>query len=159
MDPQLKARIVKWNRDRGLLGSFDPALELKMLSEEAHEFYLAESLSHMMAEYCDFIFVLEGTCAKYQSQKYPSLSVFSIAREGWVELQSWTEDLSYDMGDILKDKFESTGHCNYEQAMDFAMGVVITNNELKGSKKQGGKIVKSEGQIDPACTIQEYLND
>jgi len=159
MDPQLKARIIKWNRDRCLLGNFDPALERKMLTEEANEFYMAESLAHMMAEYCDFVFVSEGTRAKYFSQKVPSAGVFSIMTEGWGDLTSWINDAGSEMEELLQDAFESAGHVNFDQAMDFAMSVVITNNELKGTKKHNGKIVKAEGQIDPAITIQEYLND
>jgi len=158
MDSDIKVRIVKWNRDRGLLGGFDPAFELKMLSEEANEFYAAESLAHMMAEYCDFLFVSGGTKAKYYSQKLESLSLFSLAREGWVELQDWINEVRDDMAILLYNKFNYKYEDGYDDAVYFAMNTVIANNELKGSKKINGKIVKSANHIDPVITIEKYLN-
>lgn len=62
-------RIIAWNRKRNKL-RFDPNLEMKMLSEEFNEFLMAETLPHMIQEFCDIQFVFGGTMAKYYAQKY-----------------------------------------------------------------------------------------
>lgn len=160
MRSDLKPRVVKWNRDRGLLGSFDPALELRMLSEEANEFYMAESLEHMIAEYCDFVFVYEGTKAKYYSCKVESPSQFSLSRERWEELSCWIQELTESMEDLLEDSYLAVKHNLYEfdLVIDYAMDIVISNNGLKGTEKVDGKIVKSDKQVDPKIKIKEYLD-
>jgi hypothetical protein len=41
----------------------------------------------------------------------------------------------------------------------YARGCVIKCNEMKGSKKKDGKVVKNKVHVDPTDMIREWLDD
>lgn len=155
---KLQVRIVDWNRERGLLDKgFDPQLELKMLSEEAREFYMAETLEHMMCEYCDFLFVKAGTKAKYFSSLIESPSAFLLSRKNWNQMEDWIEDVESNMFNLLFCKFKAQGKAGLDKALNFTLSVIINNNNLKGTDKVDGKVVKSAFQENPVKRVEAYL--
>jgi len=156
-------RIIKWNRDRGLLeGGFDIGHELKMLSEEAREFYYATDYPEMLAEYSDFIFVMVGTKAKYFSDVQVSHVAFSMHVDEWNKLDEWMTRQVDEMQDLLLVKHRVLGRGKYADLQDdlnMAMYLVIKNNEYKSDQKLNGKVIKSEDQHDPADLIRKVLNE
>lgn len=155
---ELEARVVKWNWDRHLLSKgFDPTLELKMLSEEAREFYLAESLEHKLAEFADFLFVRYGTIAKYHGNLVTSAATFLSERESWLSLRGWMEDVEKEMRSLLIPDCIKAG-VDVNKAIIWALKAVIANNELKGVETKDGKVIKNKIHTDPVTQIRRYLN-
>ena len=159
----LKHLIVKWNRERGLLKTFDPQLELRMLSEEAAEFYAAETFEHRLVEFADFQFVKSGTIAKNHAQKIESPTVFGMSRSHFIELMEWAEEVEANMVSQLSGEYQAMAangtQPTYElhTVLTIALAVVIDNNEFKGKKTVGGKVVKSPDQKKPEVELKEIL--
>jgi dsDNA-binding SOS-regulon protein len=153
----LKERTVKWNRDRGLLESFNQELELKMLSEEAKEFYMAETIPHKLAEYADFLFVLDGMKAKFGCRPQRPFNV-NTELDYYKSILEWAKLLKADMYECLVDMIDA---CEEDIAVmiAYARGCVIKCNEMKGSKKKDGKVVKNKVHVDPTDMIREWLDD
>jgi hypothetical protein len=155
----LKTRTIKWNKDRGLLEKFDPELELKMLSEEAKEFYHAISIPHRLAEYADFIFVLDGTKAKFACKlQRPFDFDFGTELANFKKILDWAAILQQDMYESLVDSIDAS-RPEIAQMIAYARGCVIKCNEMKGSKKKDGKVVKNKVHVDPTDMIREWLDD
>lgn len=149
-----KERVVKWNRDRGLLLEFNPDLERRMLSEEAREFYMAETLVCKLAEYADFVFVLEGTKAKYGCNSGIKTEAFDSYKE-YKELYAWASLLRQEMYELLMDILRRAGYANESnKLLGLAYDAVCSCNELKGLDKESGKIKKGENYKDPAEVIK-----
>ena len=154
----LKELTVKWNRDRGLLENFDPKLELKMLSEEAAEFYAAETLAHKLAEYADFQFVLDGTKAKFGSQIIESHLDLDLRIQTYKDMMSWASTVQSDMRSCLLCMVDPYNE-NLNGLVDMARRIVIRNNGMKGKERDSdGKVVKCEHQLDPKDYIQDELD-
>ena len=152
-----RERVIKWNRDRGLLETFDPDLEIRMLSEEAREFYYAETLAHKLAEYADFLFVLEGTKAKYGCNSGTNTDIFNAYKE-FTELHSWARSLRNEMHSVLVDILTKTGFLNrYQDLIHLAYSTVCDCNDLKGLDKDSGKIKKSDNYKNPADIIKHKM--
>lgn len=159
-----KNEIVEWNRERGLLDKFDPALEIKMLSEEAREFYNAKTFEHKLCEYADFLFVREGTMAKYHCQTGQTTASFSFSRDAFVQLMEWTVEVQDNMLALLVEEFEnnidslsSSRIGDMTDCLSFALNAVVINNNLKGKTKVDGKVQKSPDQLDPVQRVKEFI--
>ena len=154
----LKAQTVAWNRDRELLENFDPSLELKMLSEEAREFYQAETLAHMLAEYADFQFVLDGTKAKFGSQPLESYLGLGLFIQTYKDMMSWSAMVQSDMRSCITSMLQPRPS-EAGRLIVMASEIVIRCNNLKGKKKNSdGKVVKNEHHLDPKDMIQDELD-
>lgn len=154
----LKARIVKWNRDRGLLEpGFDPALEVKMLSEEAREFFLAETFEHQLAEYSDFLFVMTGTRAKFFSTIHESPTVMAYILPQWDSIDTWMEETKQEMYDVLVSVATVRCYTNLLGMITESLKIVTGCNEIKGTKKCNGKVVKNKIHVDPVDKIKEMI--
>jgi len=160
--------IVKWNQERGLLNKgFDPALELKMLSEEANEFYNAYSFEHRLCEYADFKFVKAGTIAKNHAQVGLSTTMFENHRDRFIQMMEWSEEVEANMVSLLiseMDEMERNGITLSSKALqplaDLALATVIANNNLKGKNKNAdGKVIKAENQKSPEYILKELIYD
>ena len=155
----LKERVVKWNRDRYLLDTFNPELERRMLSEEAREFYHAETLAHKLAEYADFLFVFEGTKAKYGCNsgiKNPLFDSYLI----WKELRDWAKELQQEMHLLLVECIKNAGFYNITNSLiEMALTAVCSCNELKGFDKESGKVKKGANYKNPADIIKLKMGE
>lgn len=158
---EAQLRVIVWNKERGLLDKgFDPKLELRMLSEEAREFYTAPDIYHMLAEYADFLFVRFGTFAKYYSEKIDSHTTFSLMRDEWIKIAEWIEDQEYAMASLLSQELQREfPDMDYESLVHLALMTVILNNESKGKKTVDGKVVKNEDHRDPADLIEAFIEN
>jgi len=166
MQEELKERVRLWNINRGNT-KLDFNLEVKMLTEERAEFWLATTLPHMMQEYCDFLFVSYGSILKMELMQYDSISMYS----------AW-EDYSIALFDLMESKHkmldriyfyylkvfhpDSTAATSYKATVAHklikAMRIVIEANEAKGTEKDvTGKVKKGEGHVDPVEKIKEML--
>jgi len=153
----MQERTIKWNKDRGLLESFDPALEIKMLHEELREFYMAGTLAHKAVEYADFLFVLDGTKAKFACRPAPTTTMFSIEVDNYNRLIDWAHNMILEMEMILLE-MNNTKY-SLDELIELAQIVVVKNNELKSAEKKDGKVVKSENQVDPANILDQYIKE
>lgn len=158
-------QILEWNRKRGLLDSFNPGLSMKLLSEEAKEFFKAETLPEMLCEYADFWFVWLG---------YKSIAAccpvhpvdLDVAVKSMMSLESWFLSIENHMTQCLLSKYRSEYISDnldrwalLQNDSKKAMAFVIQCNEQKSSKKnEDGKIVKADNQLRPVPLMQEFLD-
>ena len=157
--------IVKWNQERGLLNKgFDPALELKMLSEEANEFYNADSFEHRLCEYADFKFVKAGTIAKNHAQVGLSTTMFENHRDRFIQMMEWSEEVEANMISLLISEIDDMEHkgivltWSFEALANLALATVIANNNFKGKNKNAdGKVIKAENQNKPEAILKELI--
>jgi len=157
MHVKQKERIIKWNKDRDNI-NLDFDLELKMLSEERREFWLADSLAHKMQEFCDFQFVKVGTDFKIQCHLHESVNVLLSQDAQMMALDDVQDD--YMMYDHLMRllKYEYSDKYDLDKMISDCLDIVITANEAKPKKKDSsGKIIKGEKHTDPLKEIEEYL--
>jgi NTP pyrophosphatase (non-canonical NTP hydrolase) len=160
MDKPVGERIVQWNWERNGL-QFDPSLEIKLLSEEAHEFYEALASgdsAHILAEWADFYFVAYGTYAKYHAQPIDSIVMFEVGAEKWKKLDTWMTEVGEQMDHILDEHFAD--HPGSVRTMkQVALETVTECNELKGTTKNAdGKVVKGKNHKNPVELIRERLS-
>lgn len=150
-------RVLAWNRERGLLESFDPNLSMRLLCEEAKEFFNAESLVDMLCEYADFHFVLEGYRSIRSCSPLSSVSLPSTVK-GIEALESWCLATDNHMLHILRSRYGRDYFSRMENDIEAAKMAVCICNEQKSSEKKEGKIVKAANQRKPQTLICTYLH-
>ena len=163
MFEQYVNQIITWNLNRGLLGSFDPALSMKLLSEEAKEFFTATTIPEMLCEYADFWFVWHG---------YKAISacdpIQPVGLQVAVTSMNMLDDWALKVNNTMFERLHSAYLNKYGEDVDLyrllmddanaAMAFVIECNNQKSSEtNEDGKIVKAENQRKPAPITEEYL--
>jgi hypothetical protein len=153
IDTDLFERILTWNRDRNGL-SFDPRLEIKMLSEESSEVMMAspDDIPHVLQEVADFVFVAIGTYGKYFNQVHTSSGVFDAKVKEWAELCEWADKAWDIMWSRVTRLLQNDGITNSEDRYDVltaALQCVTSANERKPNQKKDGKVVKGDSHSDP----------
>ena len=168
IDKALKERVYTWNRDRGLT-KLDPSLEIKMLSEERNEFYMAYDPTHIVQEYCDFLFVYYGTEFKIGCTKYESMAMFKCWNSQCEDLFDFIyeskDTMQKRLGHIIENYIGYSG-CDFvnnisliDKIVNKALLYVIEANETKSAKKDSsGKVVKGNKYISPYERIKETLD-
>lgn len=147
--------IIEWNRERNDL-AFDPRLEVKMLSEEAREFFTAPNVVERLREYADFMFVWTGTQAKYFARK--CVSPLELHSKDFQELREWAENTKEFMEDVLRGELNYPP--NFYKILNEALKAVTAANQAKGTEKDAfGKIKKGPNYISPTETIQKLLEE
>lgn len=151
--------IIEWNRARNDL-KFDPTLEAKMLSEEAHEFFTAPSLAERCREAADFDFVLVGTLAKYYAQQYQDASEVLFAHSHFVGLRTWAEDARAVIHATLEREFATMGYEpeDVDHILDVCLRYVLEANQAKSAEKNAeGKVVKGSNYVSPSERIGTFI--
>lgn len=147
MKKTIKQRIVDLNRKWNGL-EYDPELELKMLQEEAYEFFTADTFVQRLQEYSDFKFVWEGTKVKFyafNTTVSPSCKPDQIK---WFEsVFEWATDIQRDMVYRLRKEMEANDILDgtrQDAILKESMKAVVTANESKipGLKDANGKTRK-----------------
>lgn len=142
--------IVEWNLARNDL-KFDPNLEIRMLSEEANEFFTAKTPADRLREYADFCFVEFGTIAKLAAKKYANIAQW---QHEWVhsrDLFKWCEAQHASMQEILRE--DQTLHLATE-----AIAIITAANQAKSAQKSAdGKVVKGSSYSDPIEQIRNLI--
>ena len=161
MSTVIEERILRWNKERGFLdGNFDPNLELKMLSEELHEFMVAEEYAHMLQEAADFIFVAFGTAAKHNAVIFKSAAQFDLHMEGYSKLADWIKESTKTMHERLTEAAPEGYHNLWSDHLSKAFLFVTEANEAKPTTKdEDGKVIKGDDYVSPLARIREYLKD
>ncbi len=152
-------RIVAWNRERNNL-EFDGNLETQMLSEEANEFYMAETFVDQVDAYCDFQFVAVGTLAKFNASKLNEASELSYVKENADFIISYMNRNSEAMYDILQTEWDIFQlYQSLDQFLNTCLEIVLNANEAKGKIKNAeGKIQKGAAYVPPESSIKELLD-
>lgn len=167
MFEQYIGKIIQWNRERGLLTKFDPSLSLRLLSEEAREFYMAETLAEALCEYADFWFVYHGYRASSACCQLTAVG-FAEHNSGLKDIEEWVLHIDGHMRKQIEYMYSQMGSYStlpyvsdsltIDLDKNHAMECVIFCNEMKSSKKDSsGKIVKADVQEKPAPMVEQRL--
>lgn len=157
-------RIIAWNRERNNL-KFDIDLETQMLTEEAQEFYQAETLVDRIDAWCDFIFVGTGTIIKYLAVKSKCFADQKEMVEQVDFLSSWMEHQRMQMVELLTEEVSDIWpkmHHSEEDLLDEllrkCLDIVIDANEKKGTTKdENGKVIKHPDFQKPEKILDALL--
>lgn len=132
-----------------------------MLSEEANEFFTAETLVDRLDAWADFAFVAVGSACKYMANRSFSFSNLRIEREDFEELSTYITTVQGQMMSILIEEFRlinPTGNASIEDILEETLMIVISANEAKGTELNGeGKVQKPIGFIKPEQKIDTLL--
>lgn len=146
----VRTGIIEWNRKRNQL-RFDPNLEAKLLSDEAREFFMAETVEDRLHEAADFFFVLIGTVAKYVSNEFERADDLLRQFSRFNELESWGEKVGFE----IREQLERDGT---RQLLLDAMQIVLEANQAKlGVKDASGKIIKGADYVSPIEKIHQLI--
>jgi len=141
----IEDKIAMWNKERGLV-VWDINLEMKLILEEAKEYYDAETLVDKFDAFLDLGFVAHGSAFKYTHN-----SVNNKEFEEFISL----------LGIIRKD-FQSLINIYHEDFRDLAnsgLEIVLKYNNKKSSEKnEFGKIIKPKDFVGPEKELQELLD-
>lgn len=147
--------IIEWNRERNDL-AFDPRLEVKMLSEEAREFFTAPNVVERLREYADFMFVWTGTKAKYFARTFDS--PLDLYLEDFKKLDDWVENAKYFMIEVLRKELATLDSKHFDNLLDASIKAVTEANKAKGTEKDAfGKVQKGHNYKAPSEAIRELL--
>ena len=152
--------IIKWNIDRGLT-ELNPDLEVKMLTEERREFWLADTMEHKLQEFCDFLFVGVGSEFKMNIRTFNSLPLLNESYEDLDAILYLAHDTSamYESLKVYAQKQKWNLFNKLEHVIKYAFNIVIrTNNRKPVIKDDSGKIIKGADHIDPITEIKEMLD-
>lgn len=148
----LHTRIIAWNRVRNGL-EFDPNLEIRMLSEEFNEFFMAETFAQRLQEFADIMFVWIGTNAKYYAQRKDRFNLTD--KEHWDEFIDWFEGGFTFCSELIHSEMEENDIP--ESYLDKVLLYVVEANEAKGIEKVNGKVVKGPDYVSPLDRIEMDL--
>lgn len=157
----ISSRIIKWNKKRNGL-DYNPQLEAKMLSEEANEFYMADTFIDRVDAYCDFQFVAIGTQAKIKAERaYDSNTLLGSFNSDFNDFSEYIDSTEYQMLHILREDWERMGlYISLQQYLDKSLEIVLEANEAKGTTKGAdGKVLKGEDYKKPEDSLEELLKD
>lgn len=143
----VEKRIVEWNKVRNGL-EFNPALEVRMLSEELAEFFEATNLPNMLKEMADIVFVCIGTEAK-DTNKFLK------------EYMEQTLEMLEKFLEIgLENCIQNNHLAAYSQVFEVCLCIVTEANEAKGLEKDAhGKVIKGAAYVNPESTIRAMLEE
>lgn len=159
----LETRIRNWNLTRNGL-KFNLDLETQMLSEEAREFYVAQTLVDRLDAFIDFQFVFIGTIYKFNATKHENYDEFASVLDGMDTLSSWATHVMSEMVEQLSTELMS--YCPallYQEAgiseiLTEALEIVVSANEQKGTElDENGKVKKPKGFVKPEERLDRML--
>lgn len=145
-------QIVRWNRERnGLALNIDT--EVKMLTEEANEFFMAETKEDRLREAADFKFVWIGTLAKClggRCKDWQSL----MSRKGFFDyIKEWVDAEAEAMTEVLEE--DGTYYL-----LPRVLEIVTKANLAKPKTKNvDGKVIKGDDYTDPIEEIRQIIKE
>jgi len=157
-------RVAEWNRSRGLLEQgFDPQLEIWMLTEEAREFVLAEDKYQKLQEAADFLFVFNGTEAKFYAETFVSYGALETATQGFYCIQDWVSHVHAYHRNVIAELFfpngSTFGGSTVVDLLEIALDEVIKANERKPKDTVSGKIIKGPDYESPLPQIKARVEE
>ena len=145
-------QITRWNRERnGLALNIDT--EVKMLTEEANEFFMAETKEDRLREAADFKFVWIGTVAKCLGGCYKDWQSL-MSRKGFFDyIKGWVDAETEVMTKVLEE--DGTYHL-----LPRVLEIVTKANLAKPKTKNvDGKVIKGDDYVDPLEEIKQILKE
>lgn len=157
-------RILQWNKKRNDL-KFNIELEAAMLSEEANEFFTADTLVDRLDAYADFVFVGVGTIYKHLATKHKYFAGIEADYDQVSILTEWMQTVREQMLELISLEILSIDpKCTYKDEdiitniLNATLEIVMDANEKKGTERdEQGKVKKPEGFIKPEATIHKML--
>lgn len=160
-------RILQWNKKRNNL-KYDIDLETKMLTEEANEFFVAETLVDRLDAFADFAFVAIGTAMKYMAVKHKDFHNLDIDKADFEALSEYINTVQSQMGTMLYEEVsalktsmlyeDENGDTDLSKLLEDVLLIVISANEAKGFELNAdGKVMKPEGFVKPEAQIDNLL--
>lgn len=157
-------RILTWNKKRNNL-NFDIELETAMLSEEASEFFHAETLVDRLDAYADFIFVGVGTIYKHLAKRHKYFVGIQEEFDQVESLSEWMDTVREQMIELISNEIMTLSPtCIYrdetiiEGILNDTVDIVVTANEKKGFERDSdGKVKKGADYVKPEKTIHAML--
>ena len=145
-------QIIRWNRERnGLALNVDT--EVKMLTEEANEFFMAETKEDRLREAADFKFVWIGTLAKCLGGRCKDELDF-ISRKGFFDyIKEWVDYEHEVMTDVLE---EDGTYYLWTRVLEI---VTKANLAKPKTKNADGKVIKGYYYIDPIEEIKQIVKE
>lgn len=154
-------RVINWNkRHNGL--KYDLSLEVRMLQEEAREYWMANTLPERIQEYCDFLFVWCGTRVKYLADKEPVSTVSKRTRMNeFNQVREWIDDELKEIGENIHNQIWKYCGPQIHVILSESMDAVITANEAKipGNQTGDGKTKKGPMYKSPLPVIKGILKN
>lgn len=145
-------KIVRWNRERnGLALNIDT--EVKMLTEEANEFFMAETKADRLREAADFKFVWVGTLAKCLGGRCKNELDFMSRKSFLEDIEAWADAEEEAMSEMLNE--DGTRHM-----LPRALEIVTRANLAKPkTKNSDGKVIKGDDYVDPIEEIKQIIEE
>lgn len=145
-------QIVRWNRERnGLALNIDT--EVKMLTEEANEFFMAETKEDRLREAADFTFVWIGTLAKCLSGRCKDWQSI-MSRKGFFDcIKEWVDAEAEAMIEVLE---EDGTYYLWPRVLEI---VTKANLAKPKTKNVDGKVIKGDDYIDPIEEIKQIIKE
>ena len=145
-------QIVRWNRERNGL-AFNIDTEVKMLTEEANEFFMAETKEDRLREAADFKFVWVGTVAKCLGGRCKSELDFMSRKSFFDDAKEWM-DVEHE---AILSVLEEDGT---DYLLPRALEIVTKANLAKPKTKNAdGKVIKGVDYVDPIEEIKQLIEE
>ena len=152
-------KIIKWNKDRNQL-KYSPKLEGSMLSEEAREFFEADTFIDRVDAYCDFQFVSVGTKAKLLNQTMYGIAEIRNVNKELSDYEEYFYQVTDLMNKVLEEEYESfKPKIPLGKFLNLSLKIVVDANEQKSKNKNAeGKVQKGENFVPPEQSIKALLS-
>lgn len=147
---KIEKGIIEWNEKRENT-EFSLDLEMRLLLEEAQEYFVADNLIDKFDAFLDYMFVAQGSCWKYEINK--------INNEMFDEFVSHTGGV---IGEDFEMKLEKASFPmnHFFNFINDGLEIVLKYNNKKSSMKdKNGKIVKPENWKGPEKELEELFNE
>ena len=145
-------QIVRWNRERNGL-AFNIDTEVKMLTEEANEFFMAETKEDRLREAADFKFVWVGTLAKCLGGRCKNELDFMSRKSIFDDIKEWV-DVEHE---AILSVLEEDGT---DYLLPRAIEIVTKANLAKPKTKNAdGKVIKGVDYVDPIEEIKQIIEE
>lgn len=145
-------QIIRWNRERnGLALNVDT--EVKMLTEEANEFFMAETKEDRLREAADFKFVWIGTLAKCLGGRCKDWKSLMLRKGFFDDIKEWVDVETEKMIEVLE---EDGTHYLLPRVLEI---VTKANQAKTKAKGADGKVIKGYYYIDPIEEIKQIVKE
>ena len=145
-------QIIRWNRERNGL-AFNIDTEVKMLTEEANEFFMAETKEDRLREAADFKFVWVGTVAKCLGGRCKNELDFMSRKSFLDDIEEWADAVEEATVEMLEE--DGTNHL-----LPRALEIVTKANLAKPKTKNAeGKVIKGDDYVDPIEEIKQIIEE
>lgn len=145
-------QVIRWNRERNGL-DFNVDTEVKMLTEEANEFFMAETKEDRLREAADFTFVWIGTLAKCLGSRCKDWQSLMLRKGFFDDIKEWVDAETEVMAEVLE---EDGTYCLLPRVLEI---VTKANLAKPKTKNVDGKVIKGGDYIDPIEEVKQILKE